>query len=116
MVTPEQVVTVLTPLGPVRARAMFGGHGIYCEDVMFALIANGVLYFRVDDACRDAFEAAGGQAFTYAHRQTRKPVEMPYYTVPEGALEDPSAFIEWGERALAAARRVRRDKSRRGER
>ncbi|HSM23090.1 MAG TPA: TfoX/Sxy family protein, partial [Rubrivivax sp.] len=69
----------LQPLGAVTARAMFGGHGIYCDGVMFALIAEDVLYFKVDDQNRPRFEALGAGPFRpYADR----PVTMSYYEVP----------------------------------
>jgi DNA transformation protein len=47
------VLDQLAPLGPVTARAMFGGAGIYLDGVMFALITRAdVLYFRTGDANR----------------------------------------------------------------
>jgi DNA transformation protein len=36
----------------IRSRAMFGGFGIYAGADFFALIANDVLYFKVDDSNR----------------------------------------------------------------
>ena len=53
------VVESLQPLGPVGARRMFGGHGIYLDGVMFALIADDQLYLKVDGGNRAAYEAAG---------------------------------------------------------
>jgi DNA transformation protein len=41
----------------VRTRGMFGGVGIYAGDLFFALIADDVLYFKVDDSNRGDFEA-----------------------------------------------------------
>ncbi len=35
----ERALARLLPMGPVRARAMFGGWGLFLDDVMFALIA-----------------------------------------------------------------------------
>ena len=44
----DHVLEMLEPLGMVRARAMFGGFGIFHVDRMIALIANERLYFKTD--------------------------------------------------------------------
>ena len=54
----------------VSARAMFGGHGIYRDGTMFALVAEGVLYFKVTDANRPAYEQADSHALYV--RETRQ--------------------------------------------
>jgi TfoX N-terminal domain len=60
------VVESLRPLGPVSARRMFGGHGIFMDGLMFGLIADAQLYLKVDEGNRAAYEAEGLQPFTYA--------------------------------------------------
>ena len=42
------VVELMQSIGPVHAKAMFGGHGIFLEGLMFGLIADSVLYLKVD--------------------------------------------------------------------
>ena len=51
------VVESLRPLGPVSARRMFGGHGIFLDGVMFGLIADDQLYLKADEENRAAYEA-----------------------------------------------------------
>ena len=104
----DEVVALLTPLGPVRARRMFGGWGIYHEDLMFALIAWDRLFFRTDEATKDRFAEAGSEPFVYDGKG--KPVEMPYWEAPAGSLETPDTLLPWGELGLKAARRVRKAK------
>ena len=95
----------LQPLGAVTARAMFGGHGIYCDGVMFALIAEDVLYFKVDDQNRPRFEALGAGPFRpYADR----PMTMSYYEAPAEVFDDDDALTEWARAAFEAALRARR--------
>ena len=107
---PARITSLLMPLGPVRARAMFGGCGIFLDDLMFALIAWNRLYFKVDDETKARFAAAGGEPFVYQGKQ--KPVEMSYWALPEETLDDPDALIEWAELALRAARQARAKKAR----
>ena len=59
----DHVLDLLAPLGPVTARRMFGGFGIYLDGVMFALIADDILYLKVDDRTRPDYEAAGSAPF-----------------------------------------------------
>jgi DNA transformation protein len=99
----RQLLFSLEPLLPVRARAMFGGWGIYHDGKMFALVAAGVGYLKADDQNRPQFEAAGLGAFTYAARG--KTMVMAYREMPPGLLADPLAHREWLDGALEAAQR-----------
>jgi DNA transformation protein len=107
---PARITRLLMPLGPVRARAMFGGHGIFLDDLMFALIAWDRLYFKVDEETRARFADAGGEPFVYQGKH--KPVEMSYWALPKESLDDPDALIEWAGLALRAAHRARKKKAR----
>lgn len=99
----DYALDLLAPLGPVTARRMFGGHGIYLDGVMFALIASDTLYIKADGATKDHFAAAGSRPFTYAGKN--KPVEMSYWQAPMDAMEDPDALLPWALRGIEAARR-----------
>ncbi|WP_374674098.1 TfoX/Sxy family protein [Ideonella sp.] len=97
---------LLAPLGPVRVRRMFGGHGLYVDEVFVALIAGDTLYLKTDDLSRPAFEAAGGHAFEYTGADGRHAV-MSYWTVPAEAMESPAQMQPWARQALASALRAR---------
>ena len=94
----------LAPLGQVAVRRMFGGAGVYCDRLMFGLIAGDALYFKADDGNRAAYEAEGMDAFTYEGRN--KPIRMSYWRVPERLFDEPDEMVEWARAALAAARRA----------
>ena len=100
------VVESLQPLGPVTAKRMFGGHGIYLNGVMFALIAYETLYFKVDDGNRSAYEAAGLEPFTST--DTGKPIRMPYPEAPSEGFHDPEVLCAWARDAYAAALRAKK--------
>ena len=91
----------LLPLGPIRARAMFGGWGLFLDDAMFGLIAGERLYFKVDDETEPRFAAAGAKPFTYLRHGKR--VAMSYREAPSGT----EARLAWAEIGLEAARRAR---------
>ena len=105
----QQFVTHVTDLmhrlGPVTARRMFGGYGIFLDRLMFALIIDRVLYLKADARNRPAFEAQGLGAFSYL-RQGRW-ISLGYYQAPEEVLEDAEQMCEWAGGAYAAALRAR---------
>ena len=93
---------LLAPLGAARARRMFGGHGLYLDDVFVALIADERLYMKADDSSRAAFERAGCEPFAYS-RKDRTAVALGYWSAPDEALESPPAMAPWARLSLAAA-------------
>lgn len=95
------VLDQLSGLRGLRAQSMFGGVGLYADEVFFGIVAADVLYFKVDDASRAAYEAEGSKPFTpYGDRATT----MQYYAVPAGVLESAPTLVEWARRAVAVAR------------
>lgn len=100
----EYIVDRLSPMGDVRARAMFGGHGLYMDSLMFALIASDTLYLKVDDGTRDRYDAAGLEPFKPSED---RPMTMSYYPVPEEVFEDEVLLVVWAREAYAAALRNR---------
>lgn len=101
----DRALGLLLPFGPVSARAMFGGYGLYLDGVMFGLIAFDTLYFKVDDGNRDEYIDAGTGPFTYEGK--RRPIEMSYYQVPDKVMNNPTTLAKWAERAHQAAKRAR---------
>ena len=59
------VVDLMQSIGPVNAKAMFGGYGIFLEGLMFGLVADSVLYLKVDKETENEFKAKGLEQFTY---------------------------------------------------
>src|SRR3990172_1421392 len=98
-------VELLGAVGRVAARRMFGGYGLYCDGVMFALIADDVLYLKADDASRPEFERAGSEPFVYDARGRR--TTMAYRRAPDEAMESRELAAPWARTALAAALRAR---------
>jgi len=99
--TTELALELLAPLGPVRARRMFGGHGVYLADVFVALVADERLYLKVNDSTRQSFADAGCEPFIYSDKH--KPMTLNYWTVPADAMESPDAMAPWARLALGAA-------------
>ena len=101
----EFVKDQLESLESLRIKKMFGAVGIYSEGVMFSLIADDVLYFRVDDVNRGEYEKAGMKPFK---PWEDKPNIMPYYEIPIDILESRETISSWAERAIEAAIRCKK--------
>jgi DNA transformation protein len=95
----------LAPLGRVTLRRMFGKTGVFCDGVMFGMVTEDTLYFRVDEHNRDAFkEARSPPPLNY--RKKGHTIDLSFWRAPERLLDDPDELVAWARVALAAARRV----------
>jgi DNA transformation protein len=101
----DHCLELLAPLGAVRARRMFGGHGLYIDELFVAIIAFDRLYLKTDTQTLPAFEAAGSEPFIYDAKA--KAVSLGYWTVPAEAMESPALMQPWARQAIAAALRAR---------
>jgi DNA transformation protein and related proteins len=101
----DHCLELLSPLGTVRAKRMFGGHGLYVDELFIALIAFERLYLKVDATTQPAFVNAGCEPFVYDGKG--KPITMSYWTVPAEAMESPHLMDPWARQAIAAALRAR---------
>ena len=102
-------VELLTPLGPVRVKRMFGGFGFYVDDVFMAIFIGDDLYLKADDATRSRFEAAGCRPFVY--EGGGKAVTLSYWTAPVDAMESPGLMLPWARLAFEAGLRARAAKA-----
>ena len=101
----------LAPLGPVIVKGMFGGSGLFLDGLMFALIADGVLFFKSDDATRADFDAECCGPFTYT-RKGGQATLTSYWQAPERLLDEPDELVRWGRNAFGVARRAASRKAR----
>ncbi len=92
---------LLAPLGSARSRRMFGGWGLYVDELFMALIANDRLYLKVNAHTQAAFERAGCEPFAYTAKGTT--LTMAYWSAPPDALDSPALMLPWGRLALQAA-------------
>lgn len=97
----DYVLELLTGFGRVQAKRMFGGAGLFRDGVMFGLLLNDVVYFRVDEALAVDLKERGSAPWVYT--RNGKPREMGYWRMPETAADDPDEAVAIARRAYAAA-------------
>ena len=95
----------LAPLGRLTMRRMFGKTGVFCNGLMFGMVADDTLYVRVDDQSRVVFKEAESEPPLNYEKQGRS-IDLAVWRVPERLLAEPEELVTWARAALAAARRV----------
>lgn len=100
---------VFVRFGQIEAKRMFGGYGVYRDGLMFALVADDVLYLKADEITVGHFVEAGLAPFDYAKGGKR--IRMSYYAAPDEIFDDPEQAREWADRAWEAALRANRAKA-----
>jgi len=92
----EDLQTRLKHLGDIRLKKMFGGHGIFESETMFALVEkNGRIYFKVDQSNLEGYVKAG----------SNKHSRMPYYQIPESVLEDQESLLDWAASSISISKK-----------
>jgi DNA transformation protein len=95
----------LAPLGRVTMRRIFGKTGVFCDGLMFGMVTEDTLYFRVDNHNRASFKEA--EAFPpLAYEKQGRTIDLSFWRAPERLLDEPEEFVAWAREALEAARRV----------
>jgi DNA transformation protein and related proteins len=96
---------LLAPLGRLTMRRMFGATGVFCEGLMFGVVTDDTLYFRVDNHNRAAFKEA--QSFPpLSYEKKGRTIDLSFWRAPERLFDEPDELVTWARAALAAARRV----------
>lgn len=101
-----QAMELFSDLDEVSARRMFGGAGLYKEGVMFALLAYEAVWLRADPEFAMDLEAEGSAGRFETERDGRSS-HLPYWRLPEAALDDPEAAAALARRAWGIAARLK---------
>lgn len=115
----DELQPLAAQIGEIRARRMFGGAGLYHDDIVFALVIRGTCYLRVDDATRARFAAEGGTPFQY-EREGRTITMTGYLSTPADALDGGQPLRDLGppghrSRAARGERQSRQAETRAGQ-
>lgn len=95
----------LAPLGVFRSRRMFGGWGLYLDELFVAIVINEVLYLKADALNQDFYQAAGSCVFSYPKKDGSS-ASLNFYEVPADILEDRDLLQTWVKQGKAASLRA----------
>lgn len=102
----DAIRDMFVSLGEVTIKRMFGGKGIYHQGKILALEFSGDILLKADAQSAGEFAEAGASQWIYAGKN--KPVAMPYWSIPDDALDDPDEMSKWVALAWAAALRAKK--------
>lgn len=95
------VLDQLSLLPDVRAKAMFGAHGLYSGEHFFGILDEGRLFFKTDEQSEVEYKSRGMEPFTYEMKG--KVMTMGYHEVPPDILEQLQELTVWAQRAIGIA-------------
>lgn len=99
----EYALELLRPFGQITGRAMFGGFGIWERGQMFALLdAESTLYFKTSQETEAEYREAGAKQFA-PQLSGKKPMPMPYWSVPAEVLDGPDELERFAKAAIRVA-------------
>jgi len=104
----DAIADLFAGLGPVTIRRMFGGKGIYRDGLIFALEVGGDILLKADAVTAPDFAAAGSKQWVYEGHARKGPVAMPYWTIPDSAIDDADEMAAWAHKAFEAALRAKK--------
>ena len=105
---------VFEQFGPIQAKRMFGGHGLYHDGLMFGLVVDNQLYLKVDEENRSFFTDL--QLGPFIFEMKGKPVHLSYHQAPESLLDERDVAALWARRSWEAALRGQAAKAQQSER
>ena len=102
MSDPDRFDDLFAPFGRIAVRRMFGGEGLYRDNVMFGFVFGEQIYLRTDAEGRQAFITEGCAPFVYPMKKGDV-TSHNYYALPDRLYDDPDELAEWAHKALKAA-------------
>jgi DNA transformation protein len=100
---PDRFDDLFAPFGKIAVRRMFGGEGLYRDNVMFGFVFGERIYLKTNDEGRPAFIAESCVPFVYPMKKGDI-ISQNYYALPDRLYDDPDELAEWARKALAVAR------------
>lgn len=97
----------LADWAPVDVVRFFGGDGLRLDGTQFAAVIQGQVWLTVDDALREALQAAGGgEPFTYGKSGGKQVAVKRFGALPASAWDDRHALWQWCRQSWEVARRA----------
>jgi len=103
----DYVLELLEPIKNISSGKFFGGVGLKCESVQFAMLMGNSLFLVVDNTTRPKYEEKGMDCFWYKTKKKKVNVKK-YYEVPSELLEDQDELLEWAKESIKIARSLKK--------
>jgi DNA transformation protein and related proteins len=98
----EWVREHLAGLGPIELKRMFGAAAAKMGDRMFAIVDDGEIWLKADATLAAELQAQGSRQFIPVSKDGGE-MPMPYWSLPDSAVDDPDEAVAWARRAVEVA-------------
>ena len=107
------VLDLMSGIGVLRQRKMFGGVYVYCDDLFIATIHDETLYFKANASTAGEYVVRGLPMFSYP--KDGGIATLQYYQAPPEVFTEKTAMRHWAAKALLAAQQDSVSKARKRE-
>jgi DNA transformation protein len=104
------ILEQLAALGALRSNRMFGGVGLYSNELFFGLIDDDTLFFKTDEGNIAPYRERGMPRFMPF--PDRPEAVLGYHQVPADVIEDAETLVDWARQSVAVALRSQVAKAR----
>jgi DNA transformation protein len=98
----EHIADLLSDIGPVKTRGMFGSVSLRLNNVLLGIVINDRLHVRTSVESRPAFVAEGGKPYEF-DKSTGEHIVTSYYPLPDRLWDEPQELRRWLLAAYEAA-------------
>ena len=99
--TLDHVLDLLYEEEGITYKRMFGGFGLFKNEIPVALILKSEVYMKVNDFNRDDYVKAGSMPFSYF--RNGKEIKLSNWLLPGEIMETEQLFVEWFNKSYEAA-------------
>tara|TARA_S200000501_G_C20487687_1_gene596806 strand:- start:182 stop:529 length:348 start_codon:yes stop_codon:yes gene_type:complete len=99
--TLDHVLDLLYEEEGISYKKMFGGFGLFKNDIPVALILNSGIYMKVNNSNRDDYVNMGSMPFSYV--RNGKEIKLSNWLLPGEIMETEQLFIDWFNKSYQAA-------------
>ena len=103
----EFVLDLLKPIGSLSSGKFFGGMGLKCKSVQFAMLMDNALFFVVDDSSRSKYLEMGTECFWYNKKSGKVNVKK-YHEVPGELFDEPDKLLMWAKESIEIAAKLKK--------
>jgi DNA transformation protein len=97
----EFATDLFDSIGTITTRKMMGGLSIYADGQIFAMMfSDATLMIKASGMLTEDLRETGSTQFTYTNKKSGRRVAMPYWSLPEAALDDPEEACNWARKSL----------------
>lgn len=104
----EHILELLEGIDTISTKRMFGGVGLFYDNLMFAIVVKDELYFKTDLELAEEYKGLGSYPSSYM--RSGKSCNLNYYLAPYKTLDSADEMKFWAAKSIVVAQRASANK------